>query len=155
MDYYERKHRCSGSALRICWWCLIGIMATLLLSAALSSCTTTKYVEVEKVRHDTTYVTRIQRDSVLKHDSIFVKEWMKGDTVFRDRDRWHIEYRDREVHDTLYKSRVDSIPKPYPVEKLVEKNLSWWQKTQMYAGDLLFLLLIGLGVWWFIRLKTS
>lgn len=40
---------------------------------------------------------------------------------------------------------VDSVyvPQPYPVEKLVEKPLSWFQKTLMYTGALAILATIG------------
>ena len=87
---------------------LIIWLVFLMLLAWLTSCTATKYVEVEKVRTDTTYITKWQRDSVWLHDSIHVTE--KGDTVRIE--KWHTKYKEKQVHDTLYKSRVDSIPVP-------------------------------------------
>ena len=39
--------------------------------------------------------------------------------------------------------KVDSIPKPYPVIKEVPRPLSWWQKTKMYAGVVLLVILGG------------
>ena len=105
-----------------------------------SGCTTTKYVPVETIKTDTVYRSRIERDSVYLHDSVYVKEWRKGDTVFRDRDRWHTKYVEREVHDTLYQSRVDSIAVPYPVEK----ELSWWAKKKIEFGELAMLIMAGL-----------
>ena len=39
--------------------------------------------------------------------------------------------------------RTDSIAVPYPVERIVEKNvLRWWQKALMYVGALLLICLI-------------
>jgi hypothetical protein len=105
-----------------------------------SGCTTTKYVPVETIKTDTVYQSRIERDSVYLHDSVYVKEWQKGDTVFRDRDRWHTKYVEREVHDTLYQSRVDSIAVPYPVEK----ELTWWQAKKIEFGELAMLIMAGL-----------
>ena len=105
-----------------------------------SGCTTTKYVPVETIKTDTVYQSRIERDSVYLHDSVYVKEWQKGDTVFRDRDRWHTKYVEREVHDTLYQSRVDSIAVPYPVEK----ELSWWAKKKIEFGELAMIIMAGL-----------
>jgi hypothetical protein len=102
-----------------------------------SGCTTTKYVPVETIKTDTVYQSRIERDSVYLHDSVYVKEWQKGDTVFRDRDRWHTKYVEREVHDTLYQSRVDSIAVPYPVEK----ELSWWAKKKIEFGELAMIIM--------------
>ena len=108
----------------------IGLMVICL--AMLSSCTTTKVVTVEKVKTDTTYITKHQRDSVWLHDSIQVTE--KGDTVRIE--KWHTKYIEREVHDTLYRAKTDSIPVPYPVEKLVEKPRSTIEKGLLMVGIL-------------------
>lgn len=104
------------------------VLAIALLT--LTSCTTTKIVEVERVRTDTTYITKQQRDSVWLHDSVLVRE--KGDTVLLE--RWHTKYIERQVHDTLYKSKTDSVPVPYPVVKMIEKELSTTQKGLMGVG---------------------
>ena len=104
-------------------WMVIYIVSAVVIALAFCSCKT-KVVTVEKVRTDTKYVTKLQRDSIHIHDSIFVNQWQKGDTVYQVRDRWHVEWRDRLLHDTIYKSIVDSIPVPYPVEKIVEKPVT-------------------------------
>lgn len=102
--------------MRVITYCIVGIVLAFLVSF-LTGCTTTKYVEVEKVKTDTVYQSKILKDSVWLHDSVFVKEYTKGDTVFRDRDRWHTKFVEKLITDTVYKSRVDSIPVPYPVER--------------------------------------
>lgn len=117
------------------------ISAFLLLFA---SCTTKKVVTVEKVKIDTTYITKWQRDSVWLHDSTIVRE--KGDTVLVE--KWHTKYKEKQIHDTLYKSRVDSIPVPYPVEKLVEKELTWWQQARLHIANIILCLLGVAAVWW-------
>jgi hypothetical protein len=99
---------------------LIIWLVMLMLLAWLTSCTTTKYIEVEKVRTDTTYITKWQKDSVWLHDSIHVKE--KGDTVMIE--KWHTQWRDRLRVDTIYQATHDTIPQPYPVE-----TIKWWRKT--------------------------
>lgn len=126
-------------------WMLALCMAVLIALSLLSSCTTTKYVEVERVRTDTTYITKWQRDSIYLKDSTHVSE--KGDTVRIE--HWHTEWRDRWNRDTVYQATHDTIPQPYPVPEYVEKELSWWQRTQMYAGDVMLivlLVLLGYGV---------
>lgn len=115
---------------------IVAFIVGIALCALLGSCTTTEYVTVEKVKHDTTYVSKLQRDSIWLHDSIYVKEWMKGDTVYRDVDRWHTKYIEKQVHDTLYQATHDTIPKPYPVIKVVEKQLSKTQIALMIIGGL-------------------
>jgi hypothetical protein len=86
----------------------------------LTGCTTTKYVPIETVRTDTLKVTKYERDSIYIHDSTIVRE--KGDTMLIE--KWHTRWRDRWMHDTVYQSRVDSVPKPYPVTEYVERKRS-------------------------------
>ena len=100
-----------------------------------------RVVTVEKVRNDTTYITKHQRDSVWLHDSIHVTE--KGDTIRIE--KWHTKYIEKATHDTLYQHKTDSVPVPYPVEKLVERKLTWWQQTRMHLGEAL-LALAGIAV---------
>ena len=106
-------------------WMIGYIISACVIALIFCGCKT-KVVTVEKVRTDTKYVTKLQRDSIHIHDSIFVNQWQKGDTVYQVRDRWHAMWRDRLLHDTIYMSIVDSVPVPYPVEKIVEKPVTPW-----------------------------
>ena len=117
--------------------CLVILVALLMAGCK----TKERVVTVEKVRNDTTYITKHQRDSVWLHDSIHVTE--KGDTIRIE--KWHTKYVERATHDTLYQATHDTIPQPYPVEKLVERKLSWWQQTRMHLGEAL-LALAGIAV---------
>lgn len=134
---------------------VFSIIVVLILCLFLCGCTTTKYVEVEKVRTDTTYINKFQRDSIHVHDSIFVNQWQKGDTIFQVRDRWHTEYCDRLLHDTLYKIIVDSVPIPYPVEKEVPAKLSSWQKLLIKAGYLALAAFIACIIYIIIKIKDK
>lgn len=116
---------------------LLFVMAVVVASA----CTTTKYVEVPVVHTDTLIVTNHQKDSVWLHDSIYLHEWMKGDTVMVDRVVYHTKYQERLRTDTVYQHKTDTVAKPYPVEVKVEKELTWWQKTRIHAGEALLVLL--------------
>ena len=98
----------------------------------ISSCTTTKYVPVVEYHTDTLIQKMTQRDSIYLHDSTIVRE--KGDTVLVE--RWHTKYRDREVHDTVYQSRIDSVPAPYPVTEYVERKMSGIDKFLIATGIL-------------------
>lgn len=122
-------------------FCLVILVALLMAGCK----TKEKVVTVEKVRNDTTYITKHQRDSVWLHDSIHVTE--KGDTIRIE--RWHTKYVEKATHDTLYQATHDTIPQPYPVEKLVERDLSWWQQTRMHLGEAL-LALAGIAVVLFV-----
>ena len=118
----------------------------------LTACKTKeRIVTVERVRTDTTYITRHHRDSVWLHDSIFMKEWLAGDTVYQLSDRWHTRYVERLRIDTTYVSKTDSVPVPYPVEKIVkvDKPLTWWQRLRMMIGGIV---LIGVGLFATVKL---
>lgn len=116
-------------------WILISALALL------SACKTQeRIVTVEKVRIDTTYITRHERDSIHIHDSIHVSE--KGNTVRID--RWHTRWRDRWRYDTIYISNTDSIPVPYPVEVEVPRELTWWQQTRLRLANLS---LLAIALW--------
>jgi hypothetical protein len=86
-----------------------------------------------------------------KHDSTFVDRWhthyeyIKGDTIYNIDTFYHNIYKEKQVHDTSYISK--EIPVPYPVEKLVEKELNPWQKATMVLGNLLIFALVGVLVY--------
>ena len=124
--------------------CLVILVALLLVGCK----TKERVVTVEKVRNDTTYITKHQRDSVWLHDSIHVTE--KGDTIRIE--RWHTKYIEKATHDTLYQATHDTIPQPYPVEKLVERELTWWQQTRLHLANIM-LWLLGIGGALFILKK--
>ena len=130
---------------------ILAFIVGVALCALFGSCTTTEYVTVEKVKHDTTYVSKVQHDSIWMHDSIYVKEWMKGDTVYRDVDRWHTVYRETKSRDTIYRATHDTIPKPYPVIKEVEKPLSRRQKAVFTIGVMTIMGVLCWIVLWVIK----
>ena len=84
---------------------------------------------IEKVR--TQYITETvhHRDTTFSRDSIYIREWLKGDTVFVDRfrdryiyrDRWRDSVKVQEVHDTT------------AIEVKVDKPLSVIQKAKIGA----------------------
>lgn len=96
------------------------------------SCRTVKYVPIETIKSDTTYINKLQKDSVYIKDSVYVHS--KGDTVYLN--RYIYKYIDRLTRDTMYVSKVDSVQVPYPVEK----ELTKWQQIKLDVGG------ISLGV---------
>jgi hypothetical protein len=146
LDSLEASYRC-------CWWGF-WLFIALLIVGWLTSCTTTRVVTVERVKNDTTYITKQQRDSIWLHDSIHVME--RGDTISIE--RWHTKYIEREVHDTLYRAKTDSVPVPYEVIKEVPAELSWWQTARIHLANILLyaILIFGiikLGKWHLSKLK--
>ena len=108
------------------------IIATLLM---LTGCKTKERVVTVIENHtDTLWQSHTLRDSIYLHDSIYVNQYLKGDTVYVEKSVWHTDVRERVKTDTVYKSKTDSVPVPYPVIKEVEKKLSKTQKGLMGIG---------------------
>ena len=122
------------------------IIVALLICALFGSCTTTQYVPVPEYHTDTVRISHNTRDSIYVHDSTYIKE--AGDTVRIE--RWHTKYIEKQVHDTIYQSRTDSVPKPYPFVKVVERELTTNQKGLMTLGALALMAFI---VWIIFKLK--
>lgn len=107
----------------------------------LTSCSP-KVIYVPEVHTDSIYITKHQKDSVWLHDSILVTE--KGDTIRVE--KWHTKYIERQVHDTCFVTKTDSVAVPYPVkEKLTIKD-----KFNVYLqcmGIVFGILLVFIVIW--------
>ena len=110
------------------------IIVMMFMAVAVTGCKTTTYVPVVEHHTDTIRAVQHHRDSIYLHDSTFVREFIQGDTVRIITEMWHTKYRDRLKTDTLYRSRTDSVPVPYPVIKEVKKPLTTIEKGLMGTG---------------------
>ena len=128
------------------WWCVVAVV----LLVALCSCRSVRYIEVPRVSRDTLRVVQVEtrRDSV--RDSIFLREFVRGDTVYMvkyvERQKW----RDRWRVDTVQALRVDSVGVPYPVER----KISRWDKVRyMWRGAVVGLVFatVAVAVVWLRR----
>ena len=117
--------------------------ALICLALAAASCRTIQTVEVPVPIHDTTYITKTERDSVFVENT--THEYVKGDTVFMKITT--TKYVDRVKTDTvrLYVEKPIEIVKTET--KTVEKPLNWLQKTFMFCGGLFMLsVLFGIAI---------
>lgn len=119
--------------VQITWPWLLYIGTVVLIAAilgTLSGCTTPKKVVVEKTRHDTLMQTRLRVDTCIMKDSVVVTE--------QGTDRWHTRYLLRYRIDTVYKVRVDSIPKITTITKEITRQVprqrKWWETALMVLG---------------------
>jgi len=132
--------------------CVVGaFIVALLICALFSSCTTTKYVPVPEYHTDTVRIVQHQRDSIYLSDSIYVSDFVRDDTVYKTIERWRTKYIERTTHDTLYQSKVDSIPYPVEVTKEVPAKLTWWQQTRLHLANILLYLLLIVGIIWIAK----
>ena len=75
-----------------------------------------------------------QRDSIFVYDSILIDIRERECTVFVTKERWHTRYRDLWHHDSIYVNRTDTVYMDR--EKVVEKNLTWWEGVKMSFGGI-------------------
>lgn len=147
LEEEERMRWRSVALATICY--LAVLMMAVALCILLGGCTTTKYVTVPEYHTDTLRVSRNIRDSIYVHDSIWVSEQQRGDTILLTITKWLTKYVERLSHDTIYQSKTDSVPAPYPVEKKVPAKLTWWQQTRMHVGGVVLALL---AIWLAVKL---
>ena len=118
-----------------------------LLAWLFLGCKSVEYVFVPQKQTDTLMITQHQRDSIYLHDSTFVEA--KGDTLRIT--KWRTKYVEKLVHDTIYKSKVDSIPYPVPQPVEVPAKLTWWQQTRIHLANILLYVLLGIGGCYLIK----
>lgn len=110
-----------------------------------------RIVEHVRVQRDTTYIERLQVDSLYIRDSVFIRE--KGDTVYQYRERIRDRY--RFIHDTTFIHRTDTLK--VEKERLVEKQLSRWQSFSIQFGRIAMIIfalaLAAAGVKFYLKLK--
>ena len=111
------------------------LILTLALCIMIVGCKTT-YVPIEKeiVKYDSIYIHSIKVDSIKEVDSVFVNTYIKGDTIFQDKYKYVYRYKDKLRVDTMLVERIDSVYIEKPI--MIEKQLSWWQKTKQDIGGI-------------------
>lgn len=85
-----------------CLWLLIVLL--------LAGCRSTQTSVVERVSKDTVYDIRERHDTLRLIDSVVVREWMRGDTVWIERSHRSSREKTKVVRDTVREVRIDSIP---------------------------------------------
>ena len=90
-------------------------------------------------RYESHFLQRV--DTVVVRDSVFVREVMKGDTVYLTRVEWRDRWRSRMVHDTIV--QTDSIVQviEHPPERYVPKFYKWCTIALWAIG------LLAIGYW--------
>ena len=131
------------SSLKSLTFVLALSMATILL--ALPSCKSLD-TTIAASATSTASATTHSHDTLIIHDSIFVREYVAGDTVFRDRVQYRDRWRTHIVHDTIIKT--DSIVQviDHPPRKYIPSFHKW--------STAAFWIIIALGIVYLI-LRTK
>jgi hypothetical protein len=86
---------------------------------------------IEKVKTEYVYQDVHHRDTLITRDSIYIREWLKGDTVYVEKYKDRYVFRDR-WRDSIRVVR-DSVSIEHIKEVKVEKPLSAMQKAKIGA----------------------
>lgn len=126
------------------------LVAFALLALLVTSCgAARKQIETIYLR-DTTYISKVQVDSVFRRDSVFVKE--KNDTIYIYKEKVRDRY--RLLRDTVYRHKVDSVYIDRVREVKVEKELTAWQKFRLRGFWALFAAIAAIACWIVWKNKT-
>lgn len=117
--------------------------AVLILAVLLATSCSPKIVDRVVVQRDTIQVHH--RDSVFRRDSVYIREWVKGDTVFVEKYRDRLVWRDR-WRDSVVVKR-DSVTVDRIKEVKVEQPLPWRKRVKIAAFWWLVAALAALAAW--------
>ena len=129
-----KKHESSLERIGMKGIILMSVMCVVAFTLAITSCSTIKYVPIETTR--VAYKNHV--DTLRQRDSIYIKEYMKGDTVYVTKEKFKY----------LYKVKIDTVAVhdstqvPYPVEVTKEVTPSWCYKLVIF--DVIALLILTL-----------
>lgn len=131
------------------WKALIAII----IAMVCVGCKSVEYVEVETIRLDTLHHHELQYDSIVRIDSIYEKEYVKGDTIYKEKEVHRYRNTHKAKVDTVREIKVEYVEKPIEVEK----KLTAWQKFKINAGEWLLggvvALLVAFAFFWVINWK--
>ena len=124
------------------WWeWLVIASACLMIAVGLSSCKQIQYVPVEKIVTKDSIITKTE----YVNKETKVKEYVAGDTVYRD----SIVFCTILRNDTLYVHTNDTttVVKEVEVIKEVERSLNKYEKTMIRLGWCLIALIVAIVGW--------
>ena len=114
----------------------------LLLMLILCGCRT-EYVPLETVKYDSLMITKLMRDSVYVRDSVYLK--VKGDTIFKNKDRYVYVYKN--LVDTFYMEKIREKEVPVPVER----KLTWWERVKLEYAEWVFGMIVAVALVYALR----
>lgn len=107
------------------------VLVAIIIAMVCVGCKSVEYVEVETIRLDTLHHYELQYDSIVRIDSIYEKEYVKGDTIYKEKEVHRYRNTHKAKVDTVREIKVEYVEKPIEVEK----KLTAWQKFKINAGE--------------------
>ena len=146
---------------------IMGLIACALITMC-TGCTTTQYVPVESQHTEHHWHTDsiYERDSVIKESLTTVMQldsaaMAKYGIQLKSAERaWLVKSQEleRQIQQMMQLSATkdtvrDSVPVPYPVEKLVPAELTTWQKLRINIGTFMIFATLLFAVGWLLKRK--
>ena len=92
----------------------------------LASCRSVSSVESLKSNVESQEVQKFRSvDTIVMHDSVFISERQRGDTVYLTRTEWRDRWRTRIERDTVVDVRVEKEVVQLPPQRYVPKFYKW------------------------------
>ena len=133
---------------KLYWKCAIFVreVSMVIILLALVSCKSVEVVGSSEVKDVQKFSVARSVDTIYLHDSVFVREVMRGDTVYLTRTEWRDRWRTRVERDTVVDVRVEKEVVQLPPERYVPKFYRWCTGLLIAIG----LSAIGYGLlrWW-------
>ena len=102
-----------------------------------------EYIPIESVRYDSLMIEKLMRDSVYVRDSVYLK--VKGDTIFKNKDRYVYVYKN--LVDTFYMEKIREKEVPVPVER----KLTWWERVKLDYAEWVFGMIVAVALVYALR----
>lgn len=116
----------------------------MLIVSVLPSCRSVEAINTNlstlDIRHST------HTDTVVVHDSVFVREMIKGDTFYITRVEWRDRWRTRVERDTVVDVRIEKEVVQLPPERYVPRFHKWC--TRMF-----WLIVVATIIYLILRLR--
>ena len=122
------------------------VLSMVIILLALPSCKSVNPCLSTIHRDSVAYTIHQTIDTIVMHDSVFVREVMRGDTVYLTRTEWRDRWRTRVERDTVRHTEYVTQVVEHPPERYVPKFYRW-------CTVLLFALLAWVAVRWWLRTK--
>ena len=89
----------------------------IILLLFITGCRSTRYIPLttQETHRDTIHLTTIRHDSIHLHDSIYILQEQKGDTIRITTTKYQYRDRTKMIHDTILRVTRDTIRQPIPI----------------------------------------
>ena len=129
----------------------MGIILSALPSCKSASCVESVISEVESQKLNVESQRNI--DTIFQHDSIYIREIQRGDTIYLTRTEWRDRWRIREVHDTIH--NTEYVTKIEYQDRVVEKPPERYiPKFYKWCTLLFFIVMLGLIIYIIVKINN-